>query len=102
MQIKELLMLVGLIIAVLAIIVIIAVNAIKNGWIKQIIEVIDKACGEAEAKWPEGHGEEKKAYVIEAVKAKCKDLKIPFNLLAKLIPQLIDEAVKAYNSIKGK
>lgn len=100
MPIQEILMFVGLAILALGLLIYIIVRVCKNGWTKDLIDVVDKACAEAEEQWPVGHGEEKKQYVIEAVKAKCVELHIPYQLLVKVIAELIDRAVKSYNVIK--
>ena len=90
-------------VAVLVILVYCIVAICKNHWVSQIVETVDKACGEAETKFPEhGSGEQKKAYVIAAVKAKCKELKIPYELLSVLVSKLIEKAVASYNAISGK
>lgn len=75
---------------------------IKNKWLSQIIDTIKLAIAEAEEKWPEGHGIEKKEYVLAKVQEKCEALKIPFGLIYKLIVKVINNTVEGYNTIKKK
>ena len=72
-------------------------NALKNKWISGISETVNKAIKEAENS--KKTGEEKKAYVLEKVKEKCVELKIPYKLLFGLVSKLIDTIVKHYNVI---
>lgn len=84
----------------LALVVYYLVKIIKNKWVSEILDTIKLAVAEAEAKWPIGHGTEKKEYVLEKVKVKCEELKIPFDLIYKLIVKVINNIVDGYNSIK--
>ena len=73
---------------------------IGTGKSKEIPVAVSKAIKEAEKKFPEsGCGDKKKMYVIDAVKAKCKELGIPYDILKKLINVAIDKVVKDYNII---
>lgn len=76
------------------------IKAIKNKWLEKIMHTIEVAMAKAEEQYPQGHGEEKKQLVIEDVKMKCKELDIPYELIAKLISKLIDRIVKDYNLFK--
>ena len=76
------------------------IKIIKNKWFSKITGTIKDAIVEAENKWPEGHGDEKKSYVIESVKIKCEELGIPFELLYKLINKAIDTIISNYNTLK--
>lgn len=75
-------------------------KAIKNKWIGELMETIATAMKEAEEKWPEGHGEEKKQYVLDAIKAKCDELSIPYTLLVSVFKKLIDTIVSDWNILK--
>ena len=87
-------------IAVFAILIYCLVVGIKNKWFKQLLETMNTAINEAETKFPEqGSGEQKKAYVLEKVKAKCDELCIPYALLKKLIDLAIDKVIEDYNII---
>lgn len=76
--------------------------AIKNKWIRQLIDTIENAIKDAEKQFPEGHGTEKKNIVVKAVIVKCEELGIPYNLLYKLISKLIDKIIANYNIIAKK
>ena len=87
-------------IAILAILIYCLIVGIKNKWFKQLLETMNTAINEAETKFPEqGSGEQKKAYVLEKVKAKCDELCIPYELLKKLINVAIDKVIEDYNVI---
>lgn len=73
------------------------IKAIKNHWIKQLIDTLEHALKEAEEKYPHGHGAEKNAMVLAAVRDKCEELGIPYLLLSKIINKLIDDYIKKYN-----
>ena len=76
------------------------IKIIKNKWFSKISDCIKTAIVEAELTWPEGHGEEKKNYVIEKTKKYCEELGIPFGILYNLIIKLINTIVANYNLIK--
>lgn len=78
------------------------VKAIKNKWIEKLTETINNAIAKAEKEYPEGNGAKKKEIVLEAVKAKCEELGIPYSLLYKLISTLIDKIIANYNVVKGE
>lgn len=95
----EIIQLIVIAVVVLALVIYVIVAGVKNKWFSKLAETIKVAIAEAEQKWPEGHGDEKKQYVIEAVKAKCKELGIPYEVLYKLVNKLIDTIVEHYNVI---
>ena len=76
------------------------IKIIKNKWYSKIIDCIKNAIVEAELTWPEGHGEQKKQYVIDKVRKKCEELGIPFDLLYNLILKTINTIIANYNLIK--
>lgn len=96
----ELFLFICLCVFAVALLVFIFVTLIKNHWISEIMDTIKIAMHEAEEKYPEGHGPEKLQMVLDAVEAKCKDLKIPYNLLVKVITKIIKTIVENYNMIK--
>ena len=75
-------------------------KAIKNKWIASLLGTIKTAMKEAEEKWPEGHGEEKKQYVLDALKEKCEELSIPYTLLVTVFEKLIASIVEHWNILK--
>lgn len=89
-----------IIIAVVALVFLIwfLINAIKNKWITQLIQTVDSAIKEAEEKQI-GDGNEKKKYVMNKVEKKCEELKIPYNIISKVVSKLIDITIKHYNVI---
>jgi len=91
----EIIELVAIILAVVAFLVWFGINAVKNKWITALSETIKAAIKEAEASGKSG--EEKKAYVLQKVEEKCKELGIPFKLMVGLVSKLIDTIVKHYN-----
>ena len=87
-------------VAILAILIYIIVMGIKNKWFSKLWDTIKISIKEAEEKYPDcGSGEQKKAYVLEKVKAKCDELCIPYALLKKLIDLAIDKVIEDYNVI---
>ena len=78
------------------------IKAIKNHWLKQLQETINKAICEAETKGEKDPSFKiiKKDYVVDQVKNKCIELGIPWDLLKKLINKLIDKIIANYNIIK--
>ena len=96
----ELFLFICLCVFAFALLVFIVVNVIKNHWVGEIMETIKQAAYQAEKKYPEGHGPEKLQMVLDAVEAKCKDLKIPYNLLVKVITKIVKTIVENYNIIK--
>lgn len=75
------------------------IKAIKENWMGQLRDVCKKAIKEAEEKYPEGLGPEKKQYVIAEVKKKCDELGIPYDWIWKLISRFIDNIIEGYNTI---
>lgn len=86
--------------AIVAIVIYIIIMGIKNKWIQKLTKTIELSIAEAEIKFNSGEGDKKKQYVIDAVKLKCKELEIPYDLLYKLINKLIDTIVAHYNVIE--
>lgn len=81
----------------LILIIFYSIKAIKNKWISQIIDTIEKAIKEAEESGKSG--DEKKAYVMLQVEKKCEELGIPFRLIYTLVSTIIDKIIKDYNVI---
>lgn len=99
MTVLEIIQLCVIAVAVLALSIYIIVMGIKNKWLSKLIEAAKEAIVEAEKQWPEGHGEEKKQYVLNKISDKCKELGIPYEILKKLIDKLVEEIVGNYNTI---
>ena len=99
MTVLEIIQLVAIGLIVLGVLTYLVVNAIKNKWISKLINCIETSIKEAEIQWPEGHGSEKLEYVLEKVKAKCEELKIPYMLVYKLIKAVIEKIISHYNVI---
>ena len=96
----EILELVLLCVCILALVIYIIVKGIKDKWFAKLLATIETSIKEAEKKFPEsGSGDKKKKYVIDAVKAKCEELGIPYSILEKLISVAIDKVIKDYNII---
>ena len=96
----EILELVLLCICILALSIYVLVKGIKDKWFAKLLATIETSIKEAEKKFPEsGCGDKKKAYVIEKIEAKCKELNIPYALLKKLIDLAIDKVIEDYNII---
>lgn len=90
-------------VAVLGILIYCIVVGIKKKWFSQLFETLKDAIKEAEALYPDaGSGDKKKAFVLEKIEEKCKELGIPYNLLKKLISLAIDEIISDYNIIAKK
>lgn len=93
----EIVELVAISIAIVAILVWISVKAVKNKWLAALSETIKKAIKDAETTGKSGA--EKKAYVLQRIEEKCDELGIPFRLVVGLVSRLIDTIVKHYNVI---
>ncbi len=102
MNVLAIVELIVLAVLALAFLVWFGIKAVKNKWLSALTETIDKTIGEAEKKWPEGHGEEKKKYVLDAVEKKCEELNIPYHILYKLISKLINTIIKDHNIVISK
>lgn len=96
----EIVELVVLIAAFVTVFVIYLVKAIKNKWLGQLMATLETAMKEAEEKWPEGHGDEKREYVLNAMRKKCEELQIPYGVMASLLTRIIAEIVKHWNILK--
>lgn len=88
-----------LIVITLAVIIFFVIKGIKEGWLKQLLETLRDAIKEAEKLYPDGHGEEKKAFVLKAIEVKCVELKIPFKVIKSLIEKSIETIIYGYNTI---
>lgn len=78
-------------------------KAIKNKWIGKLLDTLKTAMKDAEIKYPSGHGDEKKKYVLAQIEAKCKELGIPVKMIFTAISKLINTIIENYNIItKGK
>ena len=93
----ELVLLICLCVAALAVGAYIVILVVKNHWTEEIMETVKEAVKKAEEMYPEGHGEEKLQIVLDAVKAKCKELKIPYDLLANIIVKIVKTIVDNHN-----
>lgn len=95
----EIIQLICLGVITIAFLVILITKAIKNKWLDKLTECVKIGIKEAEEKWPEGHGSDKMAYVLEKVKIECEKLGIPYLLVYKLIKILVNKIVDGYNTI---
>ena len=93
----EIIELVVLLVVVVGLAVFYLIKAIKNHWFKELLTTLENAIKEAEEKFPKGHGDEKKKFVMDAIKNKCEELGIPYIALEKLINKIIDDYIKKYN-----
>lgn len=80
-------------------IVFMVVKAIKNKWIGKLYETLKISIKEAEEKYPSGHGEEKKQYVLNALEEKAEELRIPWRMIFKAISNLINTIISNYNML---
>lgn len=86
----------------LFVVITLVVLGIRNRWIVKLFDTAKKACAEAEQKFGAGHGAEKKEFVLNALKEKCKELGIPYETIKNGISKLIEVIVASYNAfIKG-
>lgn len=100
---SSIIMLVCLCVILLAFVVYVLFKAIKNKWIGKLFDTLKTAIKEAETKYPSGHGEDKKKYVLARIEEKCKELNIPVGMIFSAISKLINTIVENYNIIaKGK
>ena len=100
---SSIIMLVCLCVILLAFVVYVLFKAIKNKWIGKLFDTLKTAIKEAETKYPSGHGEDKKKYVLVRIEEKCKELNIPVGMIFSAISKLINTIVENYNIItKGK
>lgn len=95
----EIIQLVCLALITIAFTVLTVAKGIKNKWISKLMDCIKESIKEAEEQWPEGHGSDKTAHVLEKVKEKCDELGIPYKMVYKLVKSLIDKIVANYNVI---
>ena len=99
MTMLEIIQLICLAVISLTLVIYFIIKAIKNKWVEKLTSCIEVAIAEAEKKWPEGNGDKKLKYVLNAVKDKCNKLGIPYTLLYKLIKKLVDKIIEHYNVI---
>lgn len=100
MDIKDIIYVIILGVAALALAVYIIVMAIKNKWIGELMETVEIAISDAEKIFPEpGSGEEKKQYVLAKVEEKATELGIPWKILKSIVSALVDKIIADYNVI---
>ena len=100
MNIREIVELCIIVVAVAVVLIYIVVAGIKNKWFSKLWDTIKEAIKEAEEKYPEkGSGSKKKEYVLQKVEEKCKELGISYALLKRLINIAIDKVIEDYNII---
>lgn len=100
MSIVEIIELVVLCVVVLVLVVYYSIQAIKNHWIKEILNTMNEAIKYAELNIKDGPS--KKKYVLDELEKKCNELSIPFSLIRKLVSKLIDKTIADYNVIAKK
>lgn len=93
----ELIYTIAIAIVVLVILIYLIVMAIKNGWIKKVIQTLNNSIKYAENNI-KGNVEKKK-YVMDKVEEKCTELGIPWFLIRKPVDKLIDKIISNYNVI---
>ena len=93
----ELIYTIAIAVVVLVILIYLLVMAIKNGWIKKVIQTLNNAIKYAEKNIT--GNVEKKNYVMDKVEEKCTELGIPWFLIRKPISKLIDKIIADYNVI---
>lgn len=86
-------------IALAVVALVIVVLAIKNGWIKKLTQTVYEAIKYAEENLK---GNEKKAYVMRRVEARCSELGIPYTLIYNIVSKLIDKVIAHHNVIDHK
>lgn len=86
-------------IILLAFIIFFLVKAIKNKWVSKLYETLKTSMKEAEEKYPSGHGDEKKQYVLDALEKKAEELCIPWRMIFRTISNLINTIVSNYNML---
>lgn len=74
-----------------------AIKIVKNNYINKIYDGIVQAMKRAESLALSGPA--KKEYVLNQVRATCKDLDIPYDFIAKLVSKVIENVIKGYNSM---
>ena len=74
-----------------------AIKIIKNKYVSKIYDGIVEAMKHAETLGLSGPA--KKEYVLNKVKATCKDLDIPYDFIAKLVSKVIENVIKGYNAM---
>ena len=75
-------------------------KAIKNKWLGQLMDTLETAMKIAEEKYPDGHGDEKREYVLSEIKNKCEELSIPYGVMSTLLTKIIAEIVTHWNILK--
>jgi len=91
-----------ILIAILALIIIgticyLILTKVKDKWLNEIYEDLQKAIQEAEDKYQSGEGQQKRVYVLHTIKQKCEELKIPFNVMKSLLNVMINKIIEYYN-----
>ena len=95
----ELIETIALAVVALVIVVYYLILAIKNGWIKKLTQTVYEAIKYAEENLK---GNEKKAYVMRRVEARCSELGIPYTLIYNIVNKLIDKVIAHHNVIDHK
>ena len=95
MSILETVLLIIFAVIFLAILVWFIIKAIKNKWLSQLMEVRNAAIREAEDS--DMKGEDKKKFVLDKIKTKADELKIPYELIKKAVSVAIDLIVADHN-----
>ena len=98
MTTKELIELIALALFVLIQVIYYSILAIKNHWVKKILETMNEAIKYAEMNI--SGGEKKLEYVLCKVEEKCEELGIPFAFIKKLVKKLVNKTIQDYNVIK--
>lgn len=74
-----------------------AIKIVKNNYINKVYDIIVESMKHIET--TNLSGTAKKEYVLNQVKATCKDLDIPYDFIAKLVSKVIENVIKSYNSM---
>lgn len=74
-----------------------AIKIVKNNYVNKIYDSIVQAMKHVETL--ELSGSAKKEYVLNQVKATCKNLDIPYDFIATLVSKVIENVIKGYNSM---
>lgn len=91
----EIIELVVIIFFLVVLAIVLVVRALKEKWLSQLESTIKEGVKEAEASGKDAKG--KKEYVLEKLKNKCKELKIPYDVIVKVLSLLINTIIKHYN-----
>lgn len=95
---KEILCIIALCIILVGVVLYITIKAIQKNWINKIYNTMKEAIKYAETSGKVAK-EDKKEYVLEQIRAKCVELKIPYKLIVAVISKLINLIIEHYNVI---